>query len=121
MVFERKILRKIYGPAYENGMWRIKSNQKSDKIIKHENIIINFAKGQRLGWYGHIERIQETRMVKAIHSWKPISIRATVRQKICWEDGVRKDLQRMNVPNWKILVQDRKRCEEVVEKAKNLH
>jgi len=24
-----------------------------------------------LGWYGHIERMQETRMVKAMHSWKP--------------------------------------------------
>ena len=38
-----------------------------------------------------------------------------------WEDEGRKDLQRMNVPNWKTLVQDRKRWKEVVEKAKTLH
>jgi len=38
MVFERKILRKIFGPTYENGSWRIKSNQELDKLIKHENI-----------------------------------------------------------------------------------
>ena len=65
MVFERKILRKIFGPTYENGSWRIKTNQELDKLIKHKNII-NFATVHRLGWYGHIERMQKTRMVKAI-------------------------------------------------------
>ena len=58
----------------KNGSWRIKTNQELDKPIKHKNII-NFASVQRLGWYGHIERMQETRMVKAIHAWKPISKR----------------------------------------------
>jgi len=62
MVFERK----IFGPTCENGSWRIKINQELDILIKHENII-NFAGAQRLGWYGHIERMQETRMVKAIY------------------------------------------------------
>jgi hypothetical protein len=38
-----------------------------------------------------------------------------------WEDDVRKDLQRMNVPNLKTLVQVRKRRKEVVEKAKTMH
>jgi len=47
MVFERKILRKICGPTYENGFWRIKTNEELDKLIKHENII-NFARTQRL-------------------------------------------------------------------------
>ena len=36
MVFERKILRKIFGPTYENGSWRIKTNQELDKLIKHK-------------------------------------------------------------------------------------
>jgi hypothetical protein len=26
MVFERKLLRKIFGPTYENGSWRIETN-----------------------------------------------------------------------------------------------
>jgi hypothetical protein len=70
MVFERKILRKIFGPTYENGSWRIKTNQELNKIIKYRNII-NFTRAQRLRWFGHIERIHETRMVKAIHFWNP--------------------------------------------------
>jgi hypothetical protein len=56
MVFERKILRKIFGPTYKNGFWRIKTNQELDKIITHKNII-NFARAQRLGWFEHIERM----------------------------------------------------------------
>ena len=107
-------------PTYENGSWRIKTNQELDKLIKHENII-NFARAQRLGWYGHIERMQETRMVKAIHTWKPISKRPMWRPKIRWEDDVKKDIQRLKVQNWKTLVQDRRRWKEVVGKAKTLH
>ena len=48
MVFERKSLGKIDGPPYENEVWRVKTNQELDKIIKHKNIT-NFAKTQRLG------------------------------------------------------------------------
>ena len=108
MVFERKILRKIFGPTYENRSWRIKTNEELDKLIKHENII-NFARVQRLGWYGRIERMQDTRMVKAIHAWKPISKRPMGRPKIHWEDDVKKDIQKLKVPNWKTLVQKRGR------------
>jgi hypothetical protein len=79
MVFERKVLRKVFGPTNKNGIWRIKTNQ-LDKIIKHKNVI-NFITAQRLGWLGHIEGMQETRMVKAILSWKPISKRPIGRPK----------------------------------------
>ena len=39
LVFERKILRKIFSPNNENGIWRIKTNQELDEIIKRKNII----------------------------------------------------------------------------------
>jgi len=120
MVYERKVLRKIFGPNNEKGIWRIKTNEELDEIIKHKNII-NFVRAHRLGWLGHIERMQEPRMVKAIYSWKPISSRPTGRPKTRSEDDVRKDTQNSKVPNWKTLVQDRRRWKELVEKAKTLH
>jgi hypothetical protein len=83
--------------------------------------IINFIRAQRLGWLGHVERMQETRVFKAIYSWKPISRRPIGRPKIRWEDDVRKDIQKLKVPYWKILVQDRRRWKELVERAKTLH
>jgi hypothetical protein len=65
--------------------------------------------------------MQETRMVKAIHSWKPISKRPTGRLNTRLEDNVTKDTQKLKVPNWRTLVQDRRRWKELVEKAKLLH
>jgi hypothetical protein len=120
LVFERRILRKIFGPKIENGIWRIKTNQELDEIIKHKNII-NCIRAQRLSWLGHIERMQGTRMVKAIYSWKPTSRRPIGRPKTRWVDDVRKDIYKLKVPNWKTLAQDRRRWKELVEKAKTLH
>jgi hypothetical protein len=45
-------------------------------------------------------------MVKAIYCWKPISRRPI---GICWGDDVRKDTQKIKVPNCKTLAQDRRR------------
>jgi hypothetical protein len=73
MIFERKVLRKIFGPTkQQNGLWRIKTNEELDKLIKHKNII-RFVKAQRLNWLGHIERMSEERVVKKINNWKPIA------------------------------------------------
>ena len=100
-------------------MYRIKSNQELEEIIKPKNII-NFIRAQRLSWLGHIERMQGTRMVKEIYSWKHISRRPTGRPKTRWGDDVRKDILKIKVPNWKTLAQDRRRWKELVEKAKTL-
>ena len=90
MAFERKVLRKIFGPTNENGIWQIKTNQELDNIIKHKNII-NFIRAQRLGWLGHIEQMHGRRMVKAIYCWKPISRRPTGRPKTHWADDEGQD------------------------------
>ena len=47
LVFERKILRIIFGPTKENQIWRVKTDEELDKLIKHKNII-NHIKAQRL-------------------------------------------------------------------------
>jgi len=66
-VFERKILRKIFGPTKEdNGNWSIKTNIELNELIKHRNMI-NYVKAQRLSWFGHINRMPETSTVKKIH------------------------------------------------------
>jgi hypothetical protein len=58
LVFEREILRRIFGPAKENQMWRVKTNEELDKLIKHKNII-NYIKAQRLSWFGHVQRMYQ--------------------------------------------------------------
>jgi len=54
MVFERKVLRKMFGPTKErDGTGRIKTNDELDKLIRHKNTI-NYIKAQRLSWFGHL-------------------------------------------------------------------
>jgi len=66
MIFERKIMRKIYGPTRtEDGHWRIKTNQEINNRIKRQNII-GFIKNQRLNWLGHVERMAEDYIVQRI-------------------------------------------------------
>jgi hypothetical protein len=63
-VFERKILRKIFGLTKEaNGVWRIETNVEFGELIKHRNII-NYVKAQRLNWIEHTNRMAETATVK---------------------------------------------------------
>jgi hypothetical protein len=62
-VFERKILRKIYGVVKENELWRIRRNDELEAIIKGENIV-RFIKCKRIRRLGHIERMQHTAIPK---------------------------------------------------------
>ena len=90
-----------------------------DELIKHRNII-NYVKAQRLSWFGHINRMPETSIVKKIHKWKPITGKPVGRPKSRWEDDVRNDLKTMKLIKWTELVQDRPRWKGIVEKAKTL-
>ena len=59
LVFERKILRRIFGPMKENQIWKIKTNKELDKLIKHKNIV-KYIRAQRLSWFGHVQRMPDT-------------------------------------------------------------
>ena len=64
MVFERKVLRRIYGPTKErDGTWRIKSNEELNRLITNKNIT-NYIKAQRLAWFGHVHRMPDNSLVK---------------------------------------------------------
>jgi len=59
VVFERKILRRIFGPTKENQIWRIKTNEELNKLIKHNNRG-DYVKAQRISWFGHVQRRPDT-------------------------------------------------------------
>jgi hypothetical protein len=93
MVFERKVLRKIFGCTKErDGTWRIKTDDELDKLIRHKNTI-NYIKVQRLSWFGHLHRKPEERMVKKVYKWKPMLRRPLGRPKNRWEDDIRNDIK----------------------------
>jgi len=116
LVFERKILRGIFGSTKENQTWRIKNNEELDKLIKHENIV-NYIKAQRLSWFGHIQRMPEARATKKIFKWNPLTTRPSGRPKYRREDIIQ-NLGQMKIKSWLTCVQDRAKWKDVVENAK---
>ena len=95
LVFERKILRRIFGPTQKaNGEWRLKTNDELEKVINNENIV-RYIKYKRLSWLGHVERMTNERVAKTIYKWKPYATRPKGRPRIRWEDDVRNDLRKM--------------------------
>jgi hypothetical protein len=120
LVFEKKILRRIFGPTKVTQIWRVKTNGKLDKLIKHKNII-NYIKAQRLSWFGHVKRMPVTTKVKKIFNWKPLTKRSEGRPKYRWEDNITQGFCQMKIKNWIAYVQDRGKWKEVVEKAKTFN
>jgi len=99
IVFERKVLRKIFGPTKERDCtWRIKTNDELDKLTRHKNIINN-TEAQRLSWFGHLHRMLEERMVKKVYKWKLMLTGPLGRLKIRWEDDIRNDMKKLKIKN----------------------
>jgi hypothetical protein len=117
MVFERKMLRRIFGPTKErDGTWRIKINDKLDELIRHKNII-NHIKAQRLSWFGYLQRKAEERMVKRVYKWKPMLTRPLGRPKNRWENDIINDTKKLKIKNWTGCIQDRGKWKLYVERA----
>jgi len=121
MIFERKIMRKIFGRTRtDDGCWRIKTNQEINDILKGQNRI-GFIEKQRLNWLGRVERMAEDNIVQKIKRWKPMAKRPIGRPKTRWEDDVLEDIRSINTSNWKKVAQNRDSWKKVVEQARTFY
>ena len=67
--FERKILKRIYGPIQDKGHWPPSWNSEIYNFYKDLNIVDNIKIG-KLGWVGHIIRMEDGRIPKYILNGK---------------------------------------------------
>ncbi|GFT37182.1 uncharacterized protein TNCV_1126481 [Trichonephila clavipes] len=89
-IYERKILRSIFGGIQEKGTWR-RSNSELYRSFNESNIV-DFIKIQRIKQAGHVIRINKDRTTKKVFNAQPIGTQRKGRLNLRWIDGLEKDL-----------------------------
>lgn len=115
-IFERKIVRKIFGGKKLNeGQFRRLTNNEIEEILENENIV-RIIKSKRIRWYGHINRMNEQKVVKKMTKWKP-QVRPRGRPKIRWEEQVIEDIKKMRITGWTEKIKDRREWRKIVKET----
>lgn len=116
IVFENKILRRVFGPINDNGEWRIRKNQELRELYKDPDIIA-MVKSRRLRWLGHVYRRDVDSRIKRVWMGQPEGRRPLGRPRLRWSDQVRQDLRRLGASLE--TAEDRQQWRHIVGEAKN--
>ena len=115
--FERKILRRVYGPVCDNGVWRKRYNQELYALFKDVEISW-FIKITRLRWAGHVRRKDDFEICKRIWSTQPEGSRKRGRPRLLWRDEVDGDARELWLRIWWKEAVDRIDWRKLLEEAK---
>ncbi|CAI6370121.1 unnamed protein product [Macrosiphum euphorbiae] len=108
IIFERKILRKIFGPVKDDETegWRIRKNKELEELFQKPNIL-NIIQSRRLQWAGHAWRSLNP-LLHVVLKENPKGKRSLGRPRLRWEDLIKKDVESLNGgPDWKTKAADR--------------
>jgi hypothetical protein len=98
-VFEWKVLGKILGAIKINNCWRRRYNNKLMSLYGDLDIVL-FIRINRLRWIGHVNRMDNKRMVYQVFADQPQGSRPGGRTKIRWWDCVYGDIRKCKIRNW---------------------
>lgn len=120
--FERKVLRTIFGPVFDQkqNRWRRRFNHELSQLYGEPDIV-RTTKISRLRWLGHVQRMDDHRIPKKILKSKPEGKRSAGRPKSRWSDAAFANLRTMGVTSWEALAENRPGWRSMLEKAKTLN
>jgi hypothetical protein len=87
--FERKILRRIYGPIHGKERWHARWNSEIYDLYYDLNIV-DYIEFRRQGGADHIIRLENERVLNV----KCLNTKVVRKPKTKWEDVVRRDANR---------------------------
>jgi hypothetical protein len=101
MVFENRILRRIFGPRRDEvtGEWRKLHNEELHNLYSSPDIIRQM-KARQMRWARHVERMGEERKVYKVLVGKPKGNRPLGRKRCRWKDEIRMDLRKISWAVW---------------------
>jgi hypothetical protein len=89
-------------------------------LIKGEDIVKNTT-AQRIKWQGHLNRMEDIKLVIKITDWNPTGIRTKERSKNKWSDEVINYLKKLKLSNWIQLVKVEKAGMSWCRRAKPMY
>lgn len=113
-VWERKILRRIYGGIKEDGEFRRRTNKEIEDLYNKPRIT-QIVRAQRLRWLGHIARMEDSRWVKRVLMSGEGGKKRRGRPRKKWLEEVKEDMRRIGVMNWTEEAKDRRKWRERVK------
>ena len=116
-IYERKILRRIFGAIETEDGWRARYNDELYELYKEADLETHI-RCQRLRWLGHIIRMENTRKVKIVFNNNPEGARLRGRPRTRWWNCVQADLNRFGIRNWRELAMDRVGWRRTMEEVK---
>jgi hypothetical protein len=123
MVFENRVLRRIFGPKRDEvtGEWRKLHNEELRDLYSSPSII-RIIKSRRMNWTGHVARMGEKRNAYRLLVGKPEGKRPLGRPRRRWVDNIRMDLGEVGRGDvdWIGLAQDKNRWKALVNLVLNL-
>jgi len=106
-VFERKVLRTIFGPKREGDLYKSRSNAELYQLF-NEADIVRRIKVNRLRWAGHVvRRPVEAPINKVFKSDFVDGKRSRGRPKNSWKEAVDRDSIAFGIDNWQVGANDR--------------
>lgn len=118
-VFERRVLRTIFGGIQESGIWRRRMNHELAQLFD-EPSIRTIAKSGRIQWAGHVMRMPTNNPAKMVLVGHPAGTRRRGAQRARWVDQLEQDLRSIGVNRlWREAAMDRVFWRNLVHQAKS--
>ena len=99
-VFERKVLRKIFGPVRVGDDYRIRTNRKLYELFNDMDVAKRIN-NQRFRWLGHAVRMDEDATPRRVFVAVVGGHRRVGRPRTFWKDQVEEALTSNGVTNWR--------------------
>ncbi|CAH2263358.1 jg23663 [Pararge aegeria aegeria] len=119
LIFERKVLRRVFGAMQDNGFWRILYNHELYELFKEPNVV-KTIKLLRMLWAGHVQSMGGTRAPKRLMEGTLEGRRGRGRPRGRWSDGVERDMRVLGVLSSKKAASDRLKWRNMLDQA-NAH
>jgi hypothetical protein len=87
LIWERKVLRRIFGPICERGCYRMRTNEEVYRIYQ-ELDLVTIIITSRLKWLGNVNRMEDHREPKRVLQGIPGGRRRRGKPRKKWQDYV---------------------------------